>query len=144
MRPNGLSSNLHDARLRRPMQRRHRLGDTDHDPARTLRNVFRIRHLGGVRIGEERHPTSVGQFLSDAPVERRDLADRRHANRTPIRSPVFTVNYGDDVVKIDVDERLEHHRTGCLLRFRIDHSLDSSVPDYKHNCVESEEGVMMS
>lgn len=141
MRSNRSRPHLYDARLRRPMQRRHRLGHPHNDTTRIMRHVLRFRHLGSLRAGAERHPVSIGKFLSNASAERGDLAHRGYANDIAIHRAIFTFNDGNYIVKVDTDQRLEHNRTRRLLWLHIDHSLDSTFPNDKYNRAESEEGI---
>nr|BAM19380.1 ABC transporter [Papilio xuthus] len=70
---------LHDPRLRRQVQRKHRLCHHAHSLARSLRHVLRFRDISRVRVGEERHTTGAGLLLPHLTAEWCHLAHRGHA-----------------------------------------------------------------
>lgn len=136
--PNCIGADFHDVSIRGPVQGRHRLGDSDNDPAGIVRNVLRFRNIGSVRIGEERDPVGAGQLLSDAAAQRRDLADRGHAYNPAVYFNIPASDDGDHVTQVNADQRLVHHRTRCVYGLHLDHSVDSFILVDKFDCFKGE------
>lgn len=142
VRPNCIGVDIYDSGIRSAMQRGHRMGDHVDDSSRLVRHVFRIRNIGGVRIGKERHSVGAGQFLPNATVEWRNLANRRDATSVAIHIAVPTLDDGHDGAQIDADERLVDHRTGSLQRVLVDDRLDRAVLNDKFISIEVQERLI--
>lgn len=141
VRPDGSSPNIHDPCIQRPVQGRHRLGDNPDHPPGPLRHVLRLRHLGDLRAGEERHPAGPGQLLPHPAPERRHLAHRGHADGAAVHLAVSAADDGHHVAQVDAHQGLERPGAGRVQRIHQLDRLDRAVLDDKPSSVEVQEGV---
>lgn len=119
---------LHDPRVRSQVQREHRVrGDAD-AAAGPLRDVLRVRDLGRLRAGEERHPAGARLLLPDAAAERRHLAHRGHAVGAARRVAVPAADAGHGSPARGAHARLAAGGARRVPRLRGHAGLDRRLP----------------
>lgn len=96
--------------------------------ARSVRHVLRVRDLGGVRAGAQRHPAGAGLVLPHAAAERRDLAHRGHAVGAARRGAVPAAHAGHGRAARRAHARLAAPRARRVPGLRGHAGLDRAVP----------------
>lgn len=112
------------------------MGDIPDHPPGALRHVLRLRHIGDLRTGAQRHPAGPGQLLSDAAAQRRHLAHRRDARGAQVHLALPAPDDGDDFAPRDAHQGLADLRAGRLQRIHIVDSLDHTLPYDKFISIE--------
>lgn len=110
--------------------------------SRSVRNVLRVRDIGGVRAGAERDPTGPRLLLPHAAAERRHLAHRGHAVDPALRVPLPAPYPGHQLPALHPHEGLAHHGRGRLHGLRVLLGLDSAVPGCDADYIEVQEKLI--
>lgn len=106
-----------------------------------MRHVLRVRDLGGVRAGAQRHPAGAGLVLPHAAAERRDLAHRGHAVGAALRVAVPAADAGHVLAALHPHARLAHDGPRGVHGLRLHHYLDRALPRRHDNDPEIQAGL---
>lgn len=108
---------------------------------RAVRHVLRLRDLGRLRAGAQRHPAGAGLVLPHAAAERRDLAHRGHALGAALRVAVPAADAGHHLAAVHPHPGLAHHGPRGLHGLRVHRHLDRAVPGRHDNDSEIQTGL---
>lgn len=98
-----------------------------------MRHVLRLRDLGRLRAGAQRHPAGAGLVLPHAAAQRRHLAHRGHALGAALRVAVPAAHAGHHLAAVHPHPGLADHGPRGLHGLRVHRHLDRAVPGRHDN-----------
>lgn len=103
--------------------------------------MLRVRDLGRVRAGAQRHPAGAGLLLPHAVAERSDLAHRGHAVGAALRVPVPAADAGHLLAALHPHARLAPERPRGVHGLRLHPHLDRALPRRHHHDPPVQAGI---